>query len=195
MVALAAVAVLCVFAVPAFAWTVEGLESGGVLITREAADSGPATWYVYRKVGTPSSTQYQDGSFDETGTANFFGSSGSAVQTFTLDAVTDVVAYRSVQGSSMLVVGDGGKHYFFAPDYYAKPVYLTAAMSGATYATYATNTPVTVLNPATSTVSVSGTLPVDVRSIAGDSALPVAALAVAGLSLGLMAFRGFLWKS
>lgn len=176
---------------PVHAWTVEGLESGGVLLSREASDTGTAVFYMYRRSGTPTANQYANGSFDNTDSAGFFNAS-AVVQTITVDANTQSISYRAAAGQAILVEGSTARAFFFAPDYYSKPVYLTSG--GAVYSAFATSTPVTVLNSAGSTVSVAGTLPVDVSAIGGSADLPAALVAVAGLCLGLTLWGRLTWK-
>lgn len=177
-----------------YGWTFSTASPGTLWLSREASDTDTETVFVYRNLSAPSALQLRDGSFDSTAGGGFFY---NTLQTsVAVDAQTQFISYPKNAGYSYMLAIRDGTRWYIGQDF-AQPVYLAHALGYSEVVTLPVSWSATSTVSLSSSVSVDGTLPVDVTRIGGveSDALSLsfaALLVVAGgmIGWGVAPWRG-----
>lgn len=184
---LAAFVVLSALAVPAFAWTVDTGPNGSLNVSREASDTGAATFTFYQSGTAPTVAQYANGSYDETSAvgSHFYGASPNTVA---VDANSMGFALWAFPNDVLLVFPDGRHKEVIASMRTSQPVYLaTSSSTVQTTATVFASIVGTVPVSSSATLSLTGTAPVDAFSATGVEPSAVGIMLILGfVALGFV---------
>lgn len=152
-------------AAPAYAWTFSGGNGASLFVARESSDSVDATAVVYRATVGATTANYLSGVYVTTTGVSPFVALRAAATTVTIPAAVRYVSVPVLPSYAYLVVMSDGSKAYYGPGF-AQPVYLSQFASVLPTSNNAVSIVGTVQAAITSmaadtTMSVSGTLPVD----------------------------------